>query len=108
MKTSNYQSNEMTTGQTMTIIQKPVQRNGIGIAGFVLSITGTVLCFVPVIKWLLLVPALLLSFIGIFRKPRALAVIGFLISLLVIAVLILMKAAFITALSALASGSVLM
>ena len=85
-----------TTPQPQTIIiqQQTGNRNGLGVAGFIMSITGLVLCWVPILSWLLLVPAFLLSFIGQFRKPRTMAVIGTIISGLIIFIKLLLKASF--------------
>lgn len=42
------------TGQTIVINQvQEKQSNGIGTAGFVLSILGVVLCWIPVLDWIL-------------------------------------------------------
>ena len=81
------------TPQTI-IIQQESRKNGLGLAGFITSVTGLVLCWVPVLSWLLLVPSFLLSFIGQFRKPRTMAIIGAIISGLVIFVKLLLKASF--------------
>lgn len=89
---NNTQFNDQTNGQTT--IYQTVQKNGIGVAGFVMSITGLVLCWVPIIKWMLLIPALLLSFIGIFKKPWALAIVGSIVSALTIFTILLIKASF--------------
>ncbi len=76
------------------IIQQTSNKNGIGLAGFIVSITGFFLCWVPVLSWLLLIPSFLLSFIGQFRKPRTLAIIGAIISGLIIFIKLLLKASF--------------
>ena len=81
------------TPQTITI-QQDSRKNGLGLAGFIMSVTGLVLCWVPVLSWLLLVPSFLLSFFGQFRKPRTLAIIGTIISGLVIFIKLLLKASF--------------
>ena len=73
------------------IIQQTSNKNGIGLAGFIVSITGFFLCWVPVLSWLLLIPSFLLSF---FRKPRTLAIIGATISGLIIFIKLLLKASF--------------
>ena len=84
-----------TTPQTQTIIiQQPGNKNGIGLAGFIMSITGLFLCWVPVLSWLLLIPSFLLSFIGQFRKPRTLAIIGAIVSGLIIFIKLLLKVGF--------------
>ena len=96
---NNTPASDQNNGQTIIIKQEVPQKNGVGIAGFVMSITGLILCWVPIIKWLLLVPAFLLSFIGMFKKPRTLAVIGTIISALVILVIVIIKAAFFSAIT---------
>ncbi len=96
---NNSPATDQNNGQTIIIKQEVPQKNGVGIAGFVMSITGLILCWVPIIKWLLLVPAFLLSFIGMFKKPRTLAVIGTIISALVILVIVIIKAAFFSAIT---------
>lgn len=105
METTNFNNSnpvsETNAAQTMIVNQATSEKNGIGVAGFVMSITGMILCWVPVLKWLLLTPAFILSFIGMFRKPRVLAVIGTIISLLVIIILIVIKASFWSAISSL-------
>lgn len=68
--------------------------NGLGLAGFITSITGLILCWVPVLCWLLLIPAFLMSFIGQFRKPRTLAIIGAIISGVLIFIKLLFKIGF--------------
>lgn len=105
METTNFKNsnpaNEANAAQTIIVNQAIPENNGIGVAGFVMSITGMILCWVPVLKWLLLTPAFILSFIGMFRKPRALAVIGTIISFLVIIILIAIKASFWSAIASL-------
>lgn len=68
-----------------TIIVENRQRsNGLGTAGFILSIAAILIGFIPVIGWVagLICWALgaLFSFIGLFRAPRGLAIAGFIIS----------------------------
>ena len=102
MKTSyTTQFFDQTSGQPIMYQYEDARKNGIGIAGFVMSITGLILCWVPIIKWLLLVPAFLLSLIGLFKKPRTLAIIGFFISDLTILAIIMFKVSFISALMSL-------
>ena len=70
------------------------KKNGLGIAGFVLAITGIALCWVPILRWLLLIPALLLSIIGLFKEPRTLATVGAVLSALAIILVKVLKKAF--------------
>ena len=91
---NNTQVEQNTTRPQTIIIQQDSRKNGLGLAGFIMSVTGLVLCWVPVLSWLLLVPSFLLSFIGQFRKPRTMAIVGAIISGLVIFVKLLLKASF--------------
>ena len=51
--------------------------NGLGLAGFIVSLVGFVTCL-----WVICPIGLLLSFFGLFKKPRGLAIAGFIIGLL--------------------------
>lgn len=53
--------------------------NGVGVAGFVFSIIGLVLFWVPILN-LIGFFGFLFSFIGVFRKPRGLSIAGLVIS----------------------------
>lgn len=98
METTNINNTNATelqsAPQTILTVKEEPQKNGIGTAGFVLSITGLILCWVPVLKWLLLIPAFLLSLIGMSKAPRALSVIGAILSGLAIAILVIIKVSF--------------
>ena len=63
--------------------------NGIGTAGFVLSLIACVLNWIPVLDIVLWFLGLLFSFIGVFKKPRGLAIAGLIISLFTVILLIL-------------------
>ena len=92
METNNTFATDL--GSSQTIILKTRETNGLGLAGFIASITGLILCWVPVLCWLLLIPAFLMSFIGQFRKPRTLAIIGAIISGVLIFIKLLLKVGF--------------
>ena len=62
--------------------------NGCGTAGFVLSLLALFLSWVPVAGWILWFLGFLLSFIGLFKSPRGLAITGFILSFLDLIVLI--------------------
>ena len=70
--------------------QQPIQQtvivksesNGIGTAGFILTLCAIVLCWVPVLNVILGGLGLLLSFIGLFKAPRGLAIAGFILGLI--------------------------
>lgn len=66
--------------QTIIVRQESRKSNGIGVAGFVLSLVGIVFCWIPVLNWVLWFLGFLFSFIGIFKAPRGLAVAGLCIS----------------------------
>ncbi len=62
---------------------EPRPANGIGTAGFVLSILTTVMWWVPYVGWPLWVLAVVFSAIGLGRKPRGLAIAGLVISVVI-------------------------
>lgn len=68
---------EQTNPQTI-IIQK--KGNGLGKAGFVLSLTGLILCWVPIHGFILCLLGAIFSVIGVFKAPRGLAIAGCIIS----------------------------
>ena len=71
-------------------IEQPVRRtNGLGVAGFVLALLSLFLGWIPLLGWIIWFLGILFSFIGIFRKPRGLAVAGLVISLIGIIVILL-------------------
>ena len=72
-----------------TIIIQQRSSNGVGIAGFVLSLIALFLGWVPVLGWLLWALGLLFSICGIFSAPRGFAIAGLVISLLGLTLLLL-------------------
>ncbi len=74
--------------------------NGLGIAGFVLALLALLLCWIPVLDWILWVLGLVFSFIGVFKAPRGMAIAGLVISLIGIIVLILVLGVFAAATTA--------
>lgn len=68
--------------QTIIINQQPPRSNGLGVAGFVLALIAVFLGWVPVLGWILWILGLILSFCGVFKAPRGLAIAGLVISLL--------------------------
>lgn len=75
-------------GQTIIVNQQENKSNGTGVAGFVLALIALFLGWVPVLGWILWLFGLILSFIGIFKKPKGLAIAGLVISLLGLILLI--------------------
>lgn len=76
-----------------TVAAPPSQSNGIGVAGFVLSLVALLLCWTPVIDWIIWILGLIFSLIGVFRKPRGLAIAGLVISLIGLIAILLIAAA---------------
>jgi len=58
------------------------ESNSIGIAGFVLALIALFIGWIPIFGWLFWLVALILSFIGVFKKPRELAIAGLIISII--------------------------
>lgn len=58
------------------------QKNVIGLVGMVVAIVALVFSMVPVLGWILWFFGELFSVIGLFKKPRTCAVIGFILSLM--------------------------
>ena len=67
--------------------------NGVGTAGFVIALICACLSWVPAVKAILWFIGLMLSFIGMFKRPRGLAIIGFLISILDIIIIVMILGA---------------
>jgi len=75
-------------GQTIIVNQQSQNSNGVGTAGFVLALIAIFLGWVPVLGWILWVLGLILSFAGVFKKPRGLAIAGLVVSLIGIILLL--------------------
>ncbi len=58
------------------------QKNVIGLVGMIVAIVALVFSMVPVLGWILWFFGELFSVIGLFKKPRTYAVIGFILSLM--------------------------
>lgn len=71
---------EQQVNVTIGNVQPVVQKNGIGTAGFVLSLIGIFLGWIPILGWLDWFLGAVLSIIGIFRTPRGLAIAGTVLS----------------------------
>lgn len=55
--------------------------NSIGTAGFVVALMGVLLSWLPGVNLIIWSLGLVLSFIGIFKRPRGFAIAGFIISI---------------------------
>ena len=78
----------MPQNNTVTVNYEPPAHNGVGTAGFVLSLISLVLSWVPGVGWFVWFLGALLSFIGMFKRPRGLAVFGFIISFIDVIILV--------------------
>ena len=76
----------MSYDQNRILIQQ--QKNGVGTAGFVLSLIALFLSWVPFLGWIIWVAGLILSAVGVFRQPKGLAIAGLVISLIGLIILI--------------------
>jgi hypothetical protein len=85
-------------GQTIIVNQQqPQQSNGIGTAGFVLALITIFLGWIPVLGWILWILGLILSFVGVFKKPKGLAIAGLVISLIGIILIIVVAGVIVAA-----------
>jgi len=85
---NDYQNESGTAGQTIIVNQVEKKSNGTGTAGFVLALIALFLGWVPVLGWILWLLGLILSFAGVFKEPKGLAIAGLVISLIGIILLI--------------------
>jgi hypothetical protein len=92
-------SEEQKNGQTIIINQPANKGNGVGTAGFVLAIISVFLGWVPVLGWILWILGLILSFVGVFKTPKGLAIAGLVISLLDLILLLTVFGALLAGLS---------
>lgn len=67
--------------------------NGVGTAGFVIALICACLSWLPGVNAILWFIGLMLSFFGMFKRPRGLAIIGFLISILDIIIIVMILGA---------------
>lgn len=82
--------------QTIIIQQPSRQSNGAGTAGFILSLISLVLSWVPGVGWIVWFLGFLLSFIGMFKTPKGLAIAGFIISIIDLIILLVFVGALAT------------
>jgi hypothetical protein len=91
---------ESKTPDPVIIIQDK-KSNGVGTAGFVLALIAAFFGWVPVLGWILWILGLILSFAGVFKSPRGLAVAGLLISLIDLILLVTVFGAILAAIGTL-------
>lgn len=75
--------------QTILVREQRYKSNGLGTAGFITSLLGLLLSWVPVLGWILWLVGALLSLIGVFKSPRGLAITGIILSLITLGIGIL-------------------
>lgn len=93
METNQKPSNRQnSTGQTIIVNQVEKKSNGLGTAGFILSLMALFVGWVPFFGWLIWILGLIFSFIGVFKTPRGLAIAGLVISFIGIILLVLVFA----------------
>ena len=68
--TNNTQAATSSNGQTVIINQQVRKTNGIGIAGFILALISLLICWIPILSWVLWVLGAIFSFVGLFKTPR--------------------------------------
>ena len=90
----NNQSNPSSAYEQGAPMQQTIYVNaetkgtGMGTAGFVLALLAFVFCWVPVLDFILWFLGALFSFIGVFKKPKGLAIAGLVISFIGIIVIV--------------------
>lgn len=72
--------------QTILVREQRYKSNGLGTAGFITSLLGLLLSWVPVLGWILWLVGALLSLIGVFKSPRGLAITGIILSLITLVI----------------------
>jgi hypothetical protein len=97
--TNDTQNPQSQSGQTVIINQTDKKSNGIGTTGFILALLALFLGWVPVLGWIMWALGLILSFVGVFKVPRGLAIAGLVISLIGIILLLVVFAGIGAALS---------
>ncbi|MDR3141106.1 MAG: hypothetical protein LBU37_05205 [Tannerellaceae bacterium] len=89
MSDSQFIEESLQQGQAIIVDQKQASiSNGVGTAGFVLTLIAVLLGWIPGLGWVLWFLGVSLSFAGIFRQPKGLAIAGLLISLIGLILLI--------------------
>ena len=90
------QDKPVTNVYVQNVVQSP-QKNSLGTAGFVLSLVALLVGWVPVLGWIVWILGAIFSGIGIFRKPRGLAIAGVCISFFWLIIFALIFGVFMTA-----------
>ena len=89
MEDNNYNASQERNNKTTVIVNQTEKKsNGLGTAGFVLALCGILFSWIPGFNWVLWALGFIFSFVGIFRKPKGLAIAGLVISCLDLIILI--------------------
>jgi len=80
------------SGQTIIVNQQANKSNGVGTAGFVLALIALVLGWIPILGWIMWFLGLILSFVGVFKSPKGMAIAGLVISLIGIILIVVVFA----------------
>lgn len=85
---NNQQSNQENLRHVQTILvrEQHYKSNGLGTAGFITSLLGLLLSWVPILGWILWLVGALLSLIDVFKSPRGLAITGLILSLITLGI----------------------
>lgn len=67
-------------GQTIIVNQQENKSNGTGTAGFVLALIALFLGWVPILGWILWILGAILSFVGVLKSHKGMAIAGLVIS----------------------------
>lgn len=86
--TSDFHNEQSRYGQTIIVNQVENKSNGLGTGGFILALIAIFIGWIPVIGWIVWLLGLIFSFVGLFKSPRGLAIVGLVISLIGIILLI--------------------
>lgn len=81
-------NSEPRQNQSIYVNTQGNRSNGVGTAGFVIALLSLLFCWVPGFNGVVWFIGLILSFCGLFKSPRGLAIAGFLISIIDLIVLI--------------------
>lgn len=90
--TQAYEQHNDNQGRTIIVHPQQNGSNGTGTAGFILALIALFLGWIPFIGWILWLIGLILSFVGVFKKPNGLAISGLIISLIGVILLIFLFA----------------
>ena len=85
---ANQNYGQSSPNQPIIINQQVKKSNGVGTAGFVLALIALIFCWAPVFNWIIWFLGALLSFIGVFKSPRGLAITGLILSFIGVIIII--------------------